>query len=116
MGMYTEFYLRVEFKKSVSPKVLHFLNNYESPFVQFAHNYNFEHKFFTLPRWKLLLNTVENVNGLIYDCKGELKNYDNEIEEFLDFIEPYCVAYEAIHIYEGHVYPTIELYNCGGGD
>jgi hypothetical protein len=99
MGMYTEIYVNVDLKKDTPKDVINVLQaicdkDGESEYL--------EGKPF---RWSLLFNNGSyytpntECGKLTYDSiseeysllgKGDIKNYANEIQEFFDFIKPYC--------------------------
>ena len=90
MGMYTELVLHIKIKSDVPDdvsEVLEFMFNH-------AENDDLDndivpnHNFFKCDRWFMLggFSSYEN-NKVI--AKSEFKNYDNEIDLFIDWIKPY---------------------------
>lgn len=96
MGMYTELLLKCRMISNLNTKVndvLEFLfNNKEKP------NSLPNHEFFTLSRWSLIgrCNSYSHVPSALnyYEdhylfSRSDLKNYENEIDLFLDWFNPY---------------------------
>lgn len=99
MGMYTEIYVNVDFKDDTPDDVINTVRaicnqDHESSFLKDKPN-----------RWFMLFNngscyhTLTSVANLTFDKigghwsllgKGDIKNYENEIQEFFDFIKPWC--------------------------
>lgn len=107
MGMYTEFHFNVELISNVSSEVLEILkfmiSNEEKKDSSLLNLPN--HVLFNTNRWKWMLlcdsyyfnadthSTLRKENlgkDYYYLCiKCNLKNYDNEIDKFVDWIDPY---------------------------
>jgi len=100
MGMYTELVLAVELKADTPQDVIDTLMG----MVQgYGINSNQDHLLFSTDRWQRMLNSGSAYfagkphSELVYDYYGcinltirtNLKNYDGEIEHFLDWIKPY---------------------------
>jgi hypothetical protein len=96
MGMYTELVLKVRVKENLPDdveQVLQFLFN-DKPEPQKTP----EHPFFDLARWRLIgrcssfyhtpFSLSRYEKGNIFS-RSDLKNYEDEIETFLDWIKPY---------------------------
>jgi hypothetical protein len=124
MGMYTELVLKCETKEDIPKEiksVLEFLfGNGESPLETPSH------PFFMLPRWKAVghcssyyhhpkrvFNIVESPiwDSMYIFSRSDLKNYDGEIEAFIDWITPYLQTYGKTCIgwkwYEEDAEPTL---------
>lgn len=131
MGMYTELVLKIEVNKGIDEKafnVLHYMfggGNGEG-----LENNLPDHPFFRLPRWSLIgkcssfYHHPSNVNDW-YDVdysstiyifsRSDLKNYDDEINHFLDWVKPYVVPATGSCLgwvwYEEDEMPTLIPYN-----
>lgn len=101
MGMYTELNIGVALVKDVPKDVVDILNymldggsEVKTP----------EHPFFYTSRWRMLFTCdcyyfdgradssmeYDNIDHMYHlNVRSSLKNYDDEIEKFLSFIEPY---------------------------
>lgn len=106
MGMYTEFHFNVQLKKDVSEQVVNVLNKMLGEDVDVSLP---EHELFITPRWEIMLRCdsyyfdAQTHSALIKDKFSEglylcircnLKNYDSEIEKFVDWIKPHIDGYE----------------------
>lgn len=106
MGMYTELHFFVRLKPDTPEKVTGILKDMVN---QTANHDVPSHKFFKTSRWRILFNcdsyyfAADAHSYLRYDeiakqyflgVQSNLKNYDNEIGLFLDWIMPYVDAYE----------------------
>lgn len=127
MGMYTELHLNCELKKDVSTEALnilqHMLDNAESigelP----------DHPLFRTERWNWMLRSDsyyfqadthstlrwDDISNQYYLCiRCNLKNYDNEINLFVDWITPYIDAIDGDFLgfqrYENDDDPTLLYY------
>lgn len=98
MGTYTELILKVELHKDLPPDVymiLEFLFNHDkSPFSWPIP----DHSFFKTQRWENIgggssqYHVPECLNYFKYNVlfsRCDLKNYDNEIDMFLHWLDPY---------------------------
>lgn len=105
MGMYTELNIGVALKSDTSKKIInaikYLLNETdEEPQIN--------NKFFDCPRCRMVLTCDSHYfdgitdSKLVYDdterkyhlnVRSNLKNYDSEIENFLEFISPYIETY-----------------------
>lgn len=103
MGDYTECYIRCKLINDLDPIVentLKFLFIDKTKEPKILPN----HIFFTLPRWRMLgsCNSYYHIpvtlNSFKFDdisrsyyllSRSDLKNYDNEIECFFDWLDPY---------------------------
>jgi hypothetical protein len=124
MGMYTELVLKCRTKED-TPKevkeVLDFLFNGEK-IPETLPN----HPFFSLPRWRAIgscssyYHHPQSVNHISKNSnwkewyifsRSDLKNYDGEIEAFIDWLTPYLEAYNKTCIgwkwYEEDSEPTL---------
>lgn len=103
MGMYTEFVFASELKKETPEEIINILKDMVN-----GNSYNTysipNHEFFKCDRWKCLFTGDSyyfdggTMSKITYDditktyfltVRSNLKNYDSEIERFLDFIYPY---------------------------
>lgn len=124
MGMYTEFYINTEIKKT-APKIVFDVLNYLFNQNELISEENLpDHPFFKTCRWKFIgkgssfyhipfpLSKLEKIEGVYYlTSRSDLKNYDNEIEKFLDWIMPYIDTTDDFFIgysrYEEDEKPTL---------
>jgi len=120
MGMYTELVLKIDIKRNLPDqvyKVLEYLftesdipSELDIP----------EHEFFKCTRWKDIgsSNSYYHIPKTFnyYDreylfSRSDLKNYEDEIDKFIDWINPYinCCEGKCIgwHWYEGSDSPTL---------
>lgn len=101
MGMYTELHLFVTLK-SGKDNLYDFLEKWVTLDKEEIKPFD-DHKFFGLPRWEFLPHICsmyfqfnshsELQRGDIRTnlmINSSIKNYDNEIEEFLRWIKPFC--------------------------
>lgn len=118
MGMYTELVLKCTLKQSIDQKdinVLHWLfNDGDKP--EILPN----HEFFNKPRFDFIGNSsscyhIPNVlnyfDGFYLFTRTDLKNYDCEIESFIDWLKPLldvtqgeCIGYTW---YESDIKPEL---------
>ncbi|AGF89304.1 hypothetical protein SP069_00185 [Salmonella phage SP069] len=125
MGMYTELVLKCSLKEDVPDDVVTvvsylFCNGTDEP-KQLP-----DHKFFSLSRWQHIGKSCsfyhhpEIINSCpVYDytdsryifSRSDIKNYDGEIEAFIDWFKPYVDAEEGQCIgwswYEEDLQPTL---------
>jgi len=105
--MYTEFHFNVELPKDTTPKIIALLEHMLKGDT--CKKYPFElpdHDLFKTQRWDYMLRCdsyyfsadthstlrFDTVSDSYYLCiRCNLKNYGNEIEEFIDWIMPYLV-------------------------
>lgn len=104
MGMYTEIYVKVTFKEETPTGVIdilrHMMGHEDAAIPESLP----QHPLFSKDRWKFMLRCCsfyhmpDSVGQFWYDKIGEqwyllnrsdLKNYENEIEAFFDWISPY---------------------------
>lgn len=127
MGMYTELYINVRFKSDLPESVVYALQCMTGDDVD---NIDYsklpKHPLFSTSRWDFMLrcssyyHKPHSVGKFAYDdiCKSyfltnrsDFKNYDNEINLFLDFITPFidCGYPEFIgySLYEEENCPTL---------
>lgn len=136
MGMYTEILFRAEMVQdwAEDPKVklaIETLSGSDYPYVEDGQRHLLpDHPFFDCPRWQSISRCesyyfpLGNHNGWVYDFQGgyywsfraNLKNYDGEIAQFFDWIDPYLRGLKGEFIgyslYEEGDSPT--LYFKGG--
>lgn len=112
MGMYTELVLKCQIKDDAPSEVKEVLKHLfkesgKADVLQLP-----DHKFFKCPRWDLIgqcssfyhhpkalsdywtgHGNDDNRGGYLFS-RSDLKNYDREIENFLDWLMPYIDEYE----------------------
>lgn len=128
MGMYTAFHIGLEIKRDVPLNVVQTLNRMvhggASPYTP-------DHPLFDCERWDVLLSMdsyhsayQQNASFVYDDCAkcyylsatSSLKNYNDEIDKFLDWITPYVgnedefVGYKR---YEQDDHPTLIYWQDG---
>ncbi len=122
MGMYTELFLSCEFNedlpKEAEKVLLHLFDAKDEP------ESLPDHEFFSCTRWRQIgsmcsfyftpfaLSKIEKEQGSYYlTTRSDLKNYDSEIEKFLNWVEPYIYAHDGDHLghyrYEEDDKPTL---------
>ncbi len=124
MGMYTEIYVNIDLHKDTPPEVIMVIQ------AMCAGDGEAECLKDKPQRWAYLFN-----NGSFYtpntECahitlckyrkafsllaKGDIKNYEGEIEAFFDFIKPWCETPDAFigyHRYEENREPTLIYSNA----
>lgn len=104
MGMYTKLHCNIKIKKDAIDciKVLNYMLDNDT-IDNIAELHLEPHDLFKTDRWEYMLKscsfyfTGSNNTKLIYNgynyvlhCDCDLKNYDDEIELFLDWISKYC--------------------------
>ena len=129
MGMYTELVLKTCIKDDIDDKIL--------SVIMFLFGGGIcptdlpAHSFFDCPRWEVVgrgssfYHHPRNVSSFCVSCGGgkylfsrsDLKNYDNEIELFLDWFSPLCEADEDACVgwywYESEDRPTLLIMSEG---
>lgn len=108
MGMYTEVYLAIELKRDTPQEIINVLkflaeDTHELPFELIP-----DHPFFKCERWRWLFSMSSAyhpaavINNFWQDdiskqwlinIHSSIKNYDQEIQKFCDWIAPYVNAY-----------------------
>jgi hypothetical protein len=124
MGMYTELVLKCEIKETAPEEVKEVLRYMFDNDGDYELDETPEHPFFKTPRWnsigscssfyhhpKAVSNIYEN-DGMMYIFnRSDLKNYDNEISLFVDWVTPYIDGYGKVCIgwewYEEEESPTL---------
>ena len=98
MGMYTQLVINTKIRDDISNEIINilaFLFNGE----ELNEDIIPEHKFFKCQRWELIgrcgyiLSATSQYKGGYLFSKSELKNYNNEIELFIDWLKPYICEY-----------------------
>lgn len=128
MGMYTELYISASLKRNSPDKVKEIIrllfdgdNEHETDETDLP-----PHEFFDCHRWRMIgrcssyyfspfaLSKVleDDINGKLYfTSRSDLKNYDSEIEKFLDWVMPYLDQIQGEHLghyrYEEDEQPTL---------
>ena len=124
MGMYTEIYVNVDFKESTPDSVIDTLRCITGDIEYESERYTelmrdkpsrfyclFSNMSYYTPRTccgNLTYDKFSKCYSLI--GKGDLKNYDNEIEAFFKFIAPYvdgCCEFIGYYRYEEDKKPTL---------
>lgn len=126
MGMYTEFVFASELKRDLPSEV-------EQVLKTMTEGYGFDelliipdHDFFKCDRWTMLFTCdsyyfdgktsasfeYDNISKSYYlTVRSNLKNYDSEIEKFLQWIKPYLDIYGnkflGYYMYEEYESPTL---------
>jgi hypothetical protein len=123
MGYYTEFKFKAKLSNDIPENILDLLNKIisgevledlyqqktgkELPGMMSVNdipNLPIEHEFGKCPRWNMLFNSnpfnPENIKSSKLEeneltIHTEFKNYDGEIEKFIDWIRPFTVSLEA---------------------
>ena len=103
MGMYTEFHFNAELKENTPKTVINTLSH----MVKGEDTDPLDHSLFKTSRWKSMLTcdsyyfAADTHSTLRYDASSRryylcircnLKNYDSEIEAFVDWIMPYVAG------------------------
>lgn len=133
MGMYTEFVFASELKKETPIAIIKVLESMISG--NFIENKDYvinNHNFFKCDRWKWLFLSDsyyfdgESMSNIEYDkisntyfltVRSNLKNYNEEILNFIDFIYPYLVPkseeddFLGYYRYEKRREPTLIYYS-----
>lgn len=131
MGMYTELVLGVEIKRDerVSDILKYMLGDYDgdAPRCEQIRRDLPPHEFFKTERWHWMLvsdsfyfdgQTDSKLyitdTGVYLNVRCNLKNYDNEISLFLDWLSPYIITlgFLGYERYEEFDHPTL-IYNYG---
>lgn len=130
MGMYTELVLKCTIKENapqnVKDVIRHLFAGEDKPELLP------DHEFFNLPRWKMIGSCAshyhhpEAVNSApIYDytdtihifSRSDLKNYNGEIDSFVNWITPYIYGFGDTCIgwqwYEEEEKPTLIIIKAG---
>lgn len=129
MGMHTELYISCQVKKDIPDNVKSILYCLFTHGCRYCRTDSFpDHPFFYCNRWEYVgkgnsfyftpfstSKIMELPNGIYITSRSDLKNYDNEIEHFFDWISPYLDMEESSHVghirYEEHMAPTL-LFFC----
>lgn len=97
MGYYTEFDLKLPLRKDTPLEILDLIQNLcignfweEPPIYQVNERPDLpiEHEFGKTTRWPQIFSNATFSNYILL-VKGELKNYDNEIQKLIDWLKPY---------------------------
>jgi hypothetical protein len=120
MGMYTELFLQVGLKSDTPKNVIDTLNymlgnTEEVPDLVYTTQGRMmwmlqSSSFYHYPFAHSHLDRIDYSNSYYLFVRCDLKNYSNEIEEFLDFISPHVdgrdCKYQGHYLYEGSEFPT----------
>lgn len=121
MGVYTELIFQGEVKFDIPKQIQelfdYFFGDSEELYLYIDKRDKLpDHCFFDCPRWRHIghmssyyftpfpLRYMQGKKFVFLRC--DLKNYDNEIELFLDWIRPYMVDFYGWHWYEEDEQPT----------
>lgn len=125
MGMYTEINCRICLDENVPEGVVKVLKYMVGDVEDISDEELPEHDLFKTPRWDTMLRSSSfyhipksNMELFYSDIgsnwyligRSDLKNYDDEIEMFFDWIKPYCEFSEEMigySLYEEFNEPTI---------
>jgi hypothetical protein len=130
MGMYTELIFGASLKKDTPKEVIDILQYLMKPTKKDKEKLTIpDHPFFSCDRWRMIFTCSsfyfgvnESVRKMWFEeigyqwrisTRSNLKNYDSEIEKFLDWIKPYIESgsgwneFYAIVCYEEARKPTI---------
>ena len=126
MGMYTEFHFNVELKKSIGYEGGHVLGILNYMALETHHLPELpSHEFFETDRWRHLFTmdsyyfsaktrvdiNFDKISDSYFLCvRSNIKNYDSEIEKFIDWIMPYIDETETFlgfYRYEENDKPTL---------
>lgn len=112
MGMYTDFHLHDVYVKTTSPpwvlKALKWMCGSREDYPDDWQGFK-DHPLFETTRWKWMLPTDALVEGRRLSFTSSLKNYEDEIGKFLDWLEPHVggVDFVGYYRYEEFVNPTL---------
>lgn len=113
MGMYTEFSIKIKLREDVPEDVKNLMSkffNSGSLVLENRELYPATHSFWSTPRYDWF-SYGEYVHPNL-SISVDLKNYDNEIEKFLDWISPYVEsANEGVRRYEEDWEDTIIVFD-----
>ncbi len=122
MGYYTEFHFNCELKTDTPNEVIQLLKDMCSTFMSEEEaistpNLPDHPLFYTTERWWMMLRgwggfaapvrsevtKPDGLNAGTLSIRCHFKNYDDEIEKFLDWVDPYLKAYsgEFLGFYRG---------------
>ncbi len=123
MGMYTELIFQGETKPNLPTDIQHLLDYFFDEDGEEIDGELPDHPFFACPRWchighmssyyhipfalRRSQNHVREDAGKHVFLRCDLKNYENEIELFLDWIGPYMEEYRGWVWYDEDMEPTI---------
>ena len=130
MGMYTELFVEGTLRSDAPDEVVRI--------VRYLFDKNADEdvlpvdlpgdRFFECDRWKSVGNCsssyhipfslsgvhVPHTGQLSFISRSDLKNYDNEIQKFVDWITPYCERLRGWSLYEEDEEPTVFTYENYG--
>lgn len=107
MGMYTELNIGVNLRSDTPENIIDILNYMLSGAFGIIEPETTNHRLFLTERWRIMLvcdsyyfdgHTDSSMvrdditNEYELNVRSNLKNYDSEIKQFLDFIQPYLVS------------------------
>jgi len=129
MGMYTEFHFNSRLKRNVDKDIINILRYMlgEVSHIDVVP----DHELFSTDRWKVMLISdsyyfdadthstlrFDDISETWYLCvRCNLKNYDSEIEKFVDWITPYLRqttgSFLGFSRYEEFEQPSLIYHNC----
>ena len=138
MGMYTEFHFNAEIKGDCMQEVLDMLTflvsgepkSHEKALDDYRERISAQpHEFFETGRWPFMLKcdsyyfAADTYSTFRKDWQGDyylcircnVKNYDNEIEKFIDWVKPYIAGnsddFLGFYRYESNRKPTLVFKN-----
>ena len=107
MGMYTELHFNVELKRNVPQDIIQLLEYMVNGGDEWKHSLP-DHELFKSDRWNYMLRCdsyyfsadthstirLDSIAKSYFLCiRCNLKNYEDEIESFIDWVMPYIDAY-----------------------
>jgi|TARA_R110000796_G_scaffold247790_1_gene373767 hypothetical protein len=125
MGMYTELFFTARLKKDTPEEVVAILKHlFEEGSYDLGLSDKPNHEFFECHRWDCIgnmssfyftpfpLSAMRKLQGSYFiTSRSDLKNYDGEINKFIDWVTPYLEGYEGDCIgwthYEESEQPTL---------
>jgi hypothetical protein len=120
MGMYTEICLRIQLIDELDSNVVNVIRELvngdslskipKHPFFETSRYSSLMlcSSFYHIPKATMRLDTEGFSKSMYLHGRADLKNYDDEIEKFFDWIYPYCEeGMLGYSLYEEDVYPKI---------
>lgn len=128
MGMYTEIYTKITFKEDTPKEVIDIIKYMVGMIDETELNGAPDHPLFKTGRWDFMFQCCSyyhmpetNVkfwfddiaNQWFLNGRSDLKDYDQEIAKFFDWVKPYCETrgdektFIGYHLYEEEDTPTL---------
>jgi calcineurin-like phosphoesterase family protein len=87
MGMYTKFIIKIQLRQDLPLEISTILKN----FNEYVHrNDVIAHPFWFEERRRCFFQSQNSKKRIIF--KADIKNYESEIEKFLNWLQPYILA------------------------